>query len=558
MADSEAARLFVDRARQQRPGFALGSDNCDAVARLCRRLDGIPLALELAAARVRAMPVAEIERRLDQRFALLTGENRQVLPRQQTLEALIDWSYDLLNPTEQELLERLSVFAGGFDLDAAERFAVHGQNGSGLDEVVALVDKSLIQWDDSNNRYRLLETVRDYAAAKLLARGQAVASAARMAHRDYYLALAETAAPHLIGHGQVEWLDRLHLEVDNLRAAIAASLQDPDPTPGLRFARALRYFWMHREPTAEGAIAVRAALDRPDAQARTLERGRALIAAALLHLSIAPDLDAAEARAEEALAIAHALGDQRLRVEALCALATFNAYQGNEDALIAIANHGLPAARRLGDPQLTSWLLGQWATAQSLSYGERVRAYEECLSLERDAGNQVMWPRNLNHLACLEMEAGQIAAARARLSEAVRIARTIADRRGLSLYTCNLGFTAYLDGDDAGALTMFDESLQIAQRSGDPIRVAHAQLGLALLASRSGEFQAAARLHGIADAIHEMFGTVTVGLEARLRDADIARLREALTQAAFETAYTEGHVPQQMQGPLASGSPAPR
>lgn len=286
IADSEAVCLFVDRACRQRPDFALDADNCDAVARLCRRLDGIPLAIELAAARIRAMPVAEIEKRLDQRFALLAGGNRGALPRQQTLEALIDWSYNLLEPTEQRILERLSLFAGGFDVDAADAVTADGQNGSVLGEVVALVDKSLVQWDDATNGYRLLESVRDYAAAKLLARGNAVAEAVRTAHRDYYLRLAEAAAPHLIGHGQIEWLDRLHLEVDNLRAAIAASLEDPDPAPGLRFAWALRYFWMHREPTAEGAVAVCAALDRPDAQARTLERGRALIAAALLLLIV--------------------------------------------------------------------------------------------------------------------------------------------------------------------------------------------------------------------------------------------------------------------------------
>src|SRR5262249_43709385 len=155
----------------------------------------------------------------------------------------------------------------GFDLEGAELVTPDGQGASGLDEVVVLVDKSLVQWNDSNNRYRLLESVRYYAAAKLLARGDVVAAAVRTAHRDYYLGLAEAAAPHLRGHGQIEWLDRLHLEVDNLRAAIATSLHDSDPTPGLRLARALRYFWIHREPTAEGAIAVAAALDRPDAQA---------------------------------------------------------------------------------------------------------------------------------------------------------------------------------------------------------------------------------------------------------------------------------------------------
>jgi tetratricopeptide (TPR) repeat protein len=313
---------------------------------------------------------------------------------------------------------------------------------------------------------------------------------------------------------------------------------------------------MHREPTAEGAIAVCAALDRLDAQAPTLERGRALIAAALLLLSVAPDLDAAAARGEEALAIARALGDEHLRVEALCALATVNSYQGNEEALLAIVDDGLRAARRLGDPQLISWMLGQRATAQGLSHDERVRAYEELLSLDREAGNQVMYLRELNHLGCLEMEAGQIGAARARLSEAVRVARTISDRRGLSLYTCNLGFAAHLDDDDTGARMMFDESLQIARRDGDDLTAAHAQLGLALLASRSGDAQAAARLHGLSDAIHEKLGTVAVGVEARLRDADIARLRETLGDAAFATVYTQAHSPQQTSAPLVPDSPA--
>jgi len=443
------------------------------------------------------------------------------------------------------------VFVGGFDLDSADLVTVPGENGSVFDEVVALVDKSLVQGNGSNNRYRLFESVRDYAAAKLLARGNMVVEAVRTAHRDYYLGLAEAAEPHLRGHGQIEWLDRLHLDVDNLRAAIATSLHDSDPTPGLRLARALRYFWIHREPTAEGAIAVSAALDRPDAQAPTLERCRALLAAALLLLSVAPDLGAAVARAEEALAIARRLGDEHLPVEALCALATLNAYQGNEEALLAIADEGLPASRSLQDPQLTSWLLGQWATARRLSNDERVRAYKECLSIEREAGNQVMYLRTLNQLGGLELEAGHIDAARASLLEGLRVARTIGDRRGVSLYTCNLGFAAYLDGDDTGARIMFDESLDIARRNGDALTTAHAQTGLALLASRGEDAHAAATLHGLADAIHEQLGTITVGLEARLRDADIARLREALGDAAFETAYAQAGSPRQTPWPSA-------
>jgi hypothetical protein len=160
-----------------------------------------------------------------------------------------------------------------------------------------------------------------------------------------------------------------------------------------------------------------------------------------------------------------------------------------------------------------------------------------------------MYLRTLNQLGGLELEAGHIDAARASLLEALRVARTIGDRRGLSLYTCNLGFAAYLDGDDTGARTMFDESLQIARRNGDALTAARTQTGLALLASRSGDAHAAASLHGLADAIHRQLGTVSVGLEARLRDADIARLREALGRTAFETAYGQARSPQQTSWP---------
>ena len=211
---SDAVRLFADRARQHHSEFSVGAANASAVGRLCRRLDGIPLAIELAAARLRTLTLDEIDNRLSERFRLLTGGPRVAARRQQTLEALIDWSYDLLNPREQEMLELLSVFAGGFDLQSAE--AVTGVRFHSpvdvLDGVAALVDKSLLQSDDAvPSRYRMLDTVRDYAAGKLLARSETTVRALRAAHRDHYLALAETAAPYLIGHGQTEWLDRLGL-----------------------------------------------------------------------------------------------------------------------------------------------------------------------------------------------------------------------------------------------------------------------------------------------------------------------------------------------------------
>jgi predicted ATPase len=540
---SDAVRLFADRARQQRSDFAVDHDNAAVIGRLCRRLDGIPLAIELAAARLRTLSLDEIDNRLDQRFRLLTGGNRVTPPRHQTLQALIDWSYDLLHRQEQEMLERLSVFAGGFDLYSAEAVAGAGFDSQVgvLDLLAALVDKSLLQTDDVGAvRYRLLETVRDYATAKLLARSQATADALRDAHRDHYLALAETAAPHLIGHGQTEWLDRLQLELDNLRAAIATGLQGSNPVTGLRLGRALCYFWLYREPQGEGAAALSAALDRPDAQQPTLERGRALVAAGILLTMITGEYDAAAARAQEALAVAGALADERLRAEALHLLALINGSRGNEQAHLELSDEGLALATSLADPYLTAVLLIEKASSPLLSHTERARTNEASLELSRRAGNKVLHLRTLNNLGYLEMEAGEIRSARTRLTEGIRLAREIGDRRGLSFNSCTLGFASYLDNADADARAMFDQTLAIAQHNGDQLMVAYARLGLALVASRAGDTQTAAALHGAADAVHDRLGTRFDSLESRLRDTDLARVRESLGDNAFEAAYHAG------------------
>jgi predicted ATPase/DNA-binding SARP family transcriptional activator len=540
----DAVRLFADRARQQRSDFVVDADNAAAVARVCRRLDGIPLAIELAAARLRTLPLSEIETRLDERFRLLTGGLRVRPPRQQALEALIDWSYDLLSPDEQEMLERLSVFAGGFGLESAEAVAGVGFDPTVgvLDRLAALVDKSLLQVDDiGSGRYRLLDTVRDYATAKLLARSATAADALRTGHRDHFLALAETAAPHLIGHGQTEWLDRLELDFDNLRAAISYSLDDPSPTAGLRLGRALCYFWLYRQPQAEGATALAAALDRPVAQHPTLARGRALAAAAILLTMITGEYSAASARAQEALTIARALGDEHLRAEALHVLALISGSRGDEEAHLELTREGLALAMELGDPHLIALFLMTHGSSPSLSRAERARTVEKSVELSRQAGNKVLYLGTLNNLSYLELEAGDVGAARARLAEGVRLAQEIGDRRGLSLVACTLGFASYLDHADSEAQTMFEQSLATARRNGDPLMVSYAHLGLALMASRNGDARAAATLHGAADAIQEKLGTRFDSLEARLREADITQLRATLGARAFQGAYDAGH-----------------
>jgi predicted ATPase/DNA-binding SARP family transcriptional activator len=544
LLSSDAVRLFTDRARQQRSNFAVNAQNAAAVASLCRRLDGIPLAIELAAARLRSLPLDEIENRLDERFQLLTGGHRTTPPRQQTLRALIDWSYSLLTSEEQETLERLSVFPGGFDLPSAEVVVNAGLDSpvSVLDRLAALVDKSLLQTDDVGSvRYRLLETVRTYATTKLRARNNELESALGAAHRDYYLALAEKAAPHLIGAGQIEWLDHLELEVDNLRSAIAYSLHDPDPEAGLRLGRALCYFWLYRDSRAEGAAALSAVLDRPDAQQPTLVRGRALAALAILLTMITGEYARAAARAEEALAIAGVVPDDHLRAEALHVLAVISGRQGNEEAHLDLTAEGLAVARSLADRHLIALLLTERASSPRLTSAERVRTVETSLEISRQTDNKMLQNSALNNLGYLELEGGEISLARVRLTEAVRLAQQIGDRRGLSECLCTLGFASHLDHADTDAREMFEQARAIAHRDGDHLMVAYAYLGLALIASRAGDAQTAARLHGTADAIHQRLGTRFDSLESELRDADLSRVRAALGPAAFENAYDAGH-----------------
>jgi predicted ATPase len=356
---SEAVRLLADRAAAQ--GVPLGGDEpaTEVVGRICRRLDGIPLALELAAARLRVMSVAELEARLDERFALLTGGSRAAMPRQQTLRAMVDWSWDLLTGAERAVLAALSVFAGGFGLAAAEAVAAGPDVPAGevLGHLGALVDKSLVQFGDTGpGRYRLLETVRQHAAEQLDELGPAIANNARIAHRDYYLALAEAAAPHLIAHDQAGWLERLDAELGNLRAAIAVSLTQADPGPGLRLAASLREFWHARGHAAEGADVLRALLDAPAAQEATLPRARALAAAAYV-LEKTGGYAIAGDYCEEALAIARGAGDEHLVAELLYLRAWVLLRQGRPGAAVPFIEPGLGLARRLGEPHLTARLV---------------------------------------------------------------------------------------------------------------------------------------------------------------------------------------------------------
>jgi len=328
---ADAVRLFAERARAVRPGFALTPHNAATVAALCRRLDGIPLALELAAARLSALSVEDLAARLDDGFGLLRGVNRAGSPRQQTLRATLDWSHRLLDEPERAVLRRLSVFAGGWTLDAAEAVCVGSEalraDVAGL--LCRLVDKSLVLIEDDagtgrERRYRLLETVREYAGEHLAASGEA--AGARWRHRAWYLALAEQAEPHLTGPAQDRWLDLLETEHDNIRAALTWHAGDADDTATrVRLAAALWRFWLRRNHRSEGRRRLRGI--RSEAGTMAL-RARVLFGRGVLAWSLRDGRQAA-GLVSKALSLYRDLHDQKGIANALGILGEIAQWNGD-------------------------------------------------------------------------------------------------------------------------------------------------------------------------------------------------------------------------------------
>jgi predicted ATPase/class 3 adenylate cyclase/DNA-binding CsgD family transcriptional regulator len=546
LAAFESVQLFAERAALHRQGFAVDDANAAAVASVCVRLDGIPLAIELAAARLGSLSVPEISSRLDQRFRLLTGGSRTALPRHQTLRAMIDWSYDLLNPDERMVADRLCVFAGGWTLAAAEAVAAAGGTGAWqvLDQLAALVDKSLVQADEINGstRYRLLETVRHYTAERLALRAGAELDRTRAAHRDYYLALVETADRHLRGPDEASWLDQLELEFDNIRAALAFSVADPDhPESGLRLATGLRWFCYLRGHSGEVVEALNVLLKRPAAQQPTRTRAQALIASCHLLIRFGDD-SALASLADEAITIARALADDAVTADALAQLCWFRFEHGELPAALAQIDEAVTLARTSGDPRLIAYVLGHRAVFASEA-GDLDAAFadqQEILTLARATGDNYRLANTLANLGVDEIAAGDLPAARAHLAEAIVLADALRYQHLSDGVRENMGFVDLIDDDPGHARLLFIDILDTARMTGVTSYVHGALLGLALAAGADRDPTVAATLHGVADEQYEQAGRVFETIEAALRDRDHAQLRAALGETAFEAAYRRG------------------
>ena len=459
LAEYEAVRLFVDRAIAVKPDFTLTDDTAAAVVQICRRLDGIPLAIELAAARVRTLSVQQITAHLDERFRLLTGGSRTALPRHQTLRGLIDWSYGLLSEAERELFRRVSVFVGGWTLEASVAVCA-GVDVDRYDIVELLgrlVDKSLclIDGEGSDPRYRLLETIRQYGFEKLAetSEGQVV----RARHRDFYLGFAEDAEPRLQGPEQVAWLQRLEADHDNLRAALRWSLDCDETEAALRLGSALSLFWDTHGYVREG----REWLDELLAHARE--------------------------RPTSTVTTRRALG------KVLDAASRTRARWSEFPQATEFLTQGLAVWRELGDKRGIAEALNNLAVGATQS-GDRVRArvlVAESLALFRELSDKRGTAHALNNLAEILRSDGDLPGARALFEESVPLFEAIEERRGLSHALDNLGGILTAQGDYGPAEALYSRSRRLAEELGDNHAVATALRSLGGVAHHRGDHERA-------------------------------------------------------------------
>jgi predicted ATPase/class 3 adenylate cyclase len=544
VAQFEAVQLLTERALLARADFQVTNQNASTLASICYRLDGIPLAIELAAARVRFLSIEEINHKLDQRFRLLTGGSRTALPRQQTLRSLIDWSYDLLHDPEKLLLQRLSAFAGGWTLEAAEQVCAGegAEHQEALDLLTSLADKSLVvvEQNDGHTRYRLLETVRQYARERLLESGDG--EAVRERHRDYFLALAEEAEPKLLGAEQAEWLRRVEGEHDNLRSALEWSLAEAGSQEDLRLCGALNRFWSTRGHLAEGRKWCARILAKEGAAERTLECTKALNAAGSLawHQT---DYPAARALLEESLAISRELGDRAGIAQSLNTLGNVAIEQGDYPAARVLYEESLAIRRELGDRRGMAGLLcnlgivayerGEFTAARALS--------EEGLAISRELGDRGRIADALNNLGDVAIEQGDYPAARALSEESLAIGRELGDRDGIASSLHSLGGVAYLQGDLASARALYKEGLENRRELDDRLGIARALEGLAAVVADLGSSLRAARIWGAAERLREEIGTPLSPTERSHYDQRGAAARAAVgDDAAFDRAWQEG------------------
>ncbi len=548
---SEAVQLFVERAVAVKTGFALSEHNAPAVAQICQRLDGIPLALELAAARVGMLTPEQIAARLDDRFRLLTGGSRTALPRQQTLRSLIDWSYDLLPEAERLLFCQLSVFVGGWSLEAAEAVCPELDV---LELLQQLIHKSLVVADESvdpgGTRYRLLETIRQYGRDRLLEMGAAAMVRAR--HLNYYLKFAEAGESNIYGPQRMEWLDRCELEHDNFRAALQWGL-DHDAEAALRLGGALATFWTVRGFNPEGRRWIQAALDRaaalPELHGEAARHRQAAQARGLMGLSSITigdgDYQTGLDAGKEAARLFRQLGDRPGLGLALAYAGFMAALQNDlafaEPALLEAIHLG----REMGDKPLLSFALGVQSRNIFMPRGDLAAARasdEESIRFSREAG--LHWGEALGEVVLARIDAmtGRWDEAREHALKAVPVLQDLRDPLTLHQAYSELADIELRAGNLAEARRYLQECILTFQRLGQLAFMAHALESFAYIAQAVCQPKRAAILLGAAEAVQEGLGISAIGVERIQSEYErtVAWLHTQLDEIAYQAHWSEG------------------
>ena len=544
LSRSDAVRLFMDRAQLQKPGFALTEKEAPAVAELVARLEGIPLALELAAARMRSLSVQDINKRLHDRFKLLTGGGRVLLERQQTLRALVAWSYDMLQESEQMLLERLCVFAGGFDLEAAEKVCGADPLTSDdvLDLLTSLVEKSLVMAEesDSGSRYRQLETIRDFAREYLVKRDDATAIAAR--HCDHFLLLAKAAKKNLQGAQQAEWTRRVETELDNLRAAINLALAGGvDPILAVKFEVQLMGFRFLRGYSTEGRKYVRAALADPSVQASDVAHGHALYVGGVLAFT---QSDYAEAgrMLEDCLTLRRRLGNPVEIAATLSTLAQVRLHEGDTNRAQECDEEALGIFRKLGDR--IGEAIGVSHLGEIAMYGSEdatARQYfEQCLGIARAIDHRELEAECERVLGELALDEGDLPAARARFARSLEVCRNAENKRGVAMALWWMAKADIEGGDGTSAWTKVCAALHAFRDFEMHAQVLGCLEDLAGLLLSRGLVDDAVRLYGAVETFRERLALARPPRSKKHWDHDIAAARSILGDATYDEVWGDG------------------
>lgn len=540
----EAVRLFIERATAVKQDFTVTNQNAPALAEICHRLDGIALAIVLAAVRVKILSVEQICQRLESRFSLLTGGGRTVLPRQQTLQATMDWSHELLLESERIFFRRLSVFVGGWTLEAAEAICA----GEGIEdyEVLDLLERliktSLVEVLAANgeNRYRFLESISHYSWDKLRESGEITALQRR--HLDWFLKLVEQAEPELTGANQEVWLERLEAEHDNLRAALVfCQTGEEQIEAGLKLARSLGRFWYIHSYYKEGRKFISALLLRTERGGGTVERANAQKWVGNL-LYAEGKYGAAKEFYQQSLAIYRELSDKVGIANALFNLGNIDKESGEYATAKTRQEESLTFFREIGEKSGIADTLNSLGNINS-DQGEYAMAnacFEESLTLYRELKNNFSVAISLNNLGIIAYRQGNYVTANTLYQKSLTLFREFRNKRGMASSLSNLGEVASAQSDYQAARRLQEESLKISREMEDKRLIANALEGLAEVNRAENQLEQAVRLFRAAEALREAISSPLCTFDQSRYDSSVAAVRTALGEEAFTTAWEAG------------------